>query len=210
MASVTARAYAELIHTPLYDQIRILREQKYPLQTSGQFRIPYYQPTIRNIRRYYQSGNDPEVLPTNAASLRGCGSTQSKIDHNLRSLNAFRRSRQFSRRLVIQQLRTYEHSIHNITVRATADIVATEGANSTLKYILYNCREHLPDQEIVHTTIDLFHYILEQNSMFVPIRNIEYVCIDRDIAFNFTSRRVRTIHRANVTAAGIDAMWSTL
>lgn len=39
MPSLTAKAFAELTHTPLYGQLRILREQKYPRQAPGLFKV---------------------------------------------------------------------------------------------------------------------------------------------------------------------------
>ena len=208
MAEVTAKAYSELIHTPLYGQLRILREQKYPKQTDGQFRIPYYQPALRCIRKYYQTNNDPVHLPSNAGGLAGCGTVQSRIDHNLRAVNAFRNGSQFPRPFAPQKVSTLEHTIHGVTIRFTPDLVALESAAQVPKFVMYNCSSQAPEAEIIRTTVELAHYILEQNGVIVPLRQVEYICLDSDTVHRFTTRRAATITRANQTAAAINAMWA--
>lgn len=62
MPEVTVKAFSELIHTPLYGQLRILNEQKYPRQAPGIFKIQYYRPALSAIRRYYGTGNNLGAL----------------------------------------------------------------------------------------------------------------------------------------------------
>ena len=212
MADVTVKAYAELIHTPLHGQMRILREHKYPKQTDGQFRIPYYQPAIRHIRKYFQSGNDPIHLPVTANDLRGAGQQQTKIDHNLRVISAFRNGSQSKRQCVLQPPVTYSLILGQVNIRATADIIVVDNAAAVPKYLLLDCREaHLrPEEEIIRTTVKLFHYTLSNNGIQIPVRNVEYICLDGDIVHRWTSLRQTTINRANGTAVGIDALWKAI
>ncbi len=180
MADVTVKAYAELIHTPLYGQMRILREQKYPNQTDGQFKMPYYQPAIRHIRRYYRSGNNPVHLPQTAQQVTGCGTQEARIAHNLRTINAFRNGDQFDRTFSLSNSETHHAVLNDVDIRATADLVVSENAGQVPLYLIYDCREQCPENEIIRTTVELFHYVLEQNDIDIPIRNVEYVCLDSE------------------------------
>ena len=212
MADLTVKAYAELIHTPLHGQLRILREHKYPKQTDGQFRIPYYQPAIRHIRRYYETGNNQIHLPGGVAELRGAGKDLTKINHNLRVIQCFRNGSQSARQCTLQRQATSSITLGPVNLRATPDIMLVEGVNAVAKFILFDCREpHLrPEEEIIRTTVELFHHTLTANGSQVPVRNIEYICLDGDVVYKWSSVRKKTLERAITTADGINAVWNSI
>lgn len=56
--AVTVKAFAELMNVPVYSQLSIIGQQKYPRRTPAIFQVPYYAETVRAIRRYYRNGSN--------------------------------------------------------------------------------------------------------------------------------------------------------
>jgi len=81
---LTVRALAEMMQLPLYEQVRILSEQKYPREAPQRFRIPYYSPGLVAIRNYYRSANDQGVLEEARDQIRLTVKNQARRNHNLR------------------------------------------------------------------------------------------------------------------------------
>lgn len=211
MPEMTVKAFAELMHTPLYGQWRILRDQKYPKQVPAAFRIPYYRPALRTIQRYYDHDNDPSTLPNTAHSIPGVTTAPGNAENNLRAIQAFRSGSQAVRQLSITPSNTFGHLINTVGIRATADFTATEGNSQQPRYLIYNLRESRPENEVIRTTVELFHFVLHQNGMTAPLGSIEYVHLQDDEVFRWTGqRRQLTIQRAQVTAQAIAAMWDSI
>lgn len=208
MPSLTVKAFAELIHTPLYGQLRILNEQKYPRQAPGFFKIQYYRPALNVIRRYFQYGNNLAHLPSNGGQIPGIGTKIDRVENNLRTINAFRSGNQRHRTLTVQQPHTWEVTLANVTVRATPDMLFTE--NDNLCFIILDCRQQSPEQEIIRTTVELFHHTLTQNGIAVPLRRMEYIHLESDTVHRWNSPRQTTITRANQTATAIGTLWESI
>lgn len=208
MPEVTVKAFSELIHTPLYGQLRILNEQKYPRQAPGIFKIQYYRPALSAIRRYYNNGNNLVMLPTNPNQITGVGQQDHKRDNNHRAIMSFRNGSQKDRTLSLHQRQTWELTLANITIRCTPDLYFTEGANQGM--ILFDCRGQQQEVEIVRTTLELFHRTLDQNGLQIPMRRIEYVHLDSDTVHRWNSPRRTTLNRANQTATAIQTLWDSL
>lgn len=190
MAELTVRAYAELIHTPLHGQLRILTEQKYPDEAPGSFKVPYYFPTLTAIRRYFQNGNNQAHLPATGDQLPGLGQNplQHRIDNNLRAINAFRNGTQRQRPLTLHPQQTWQLPlIETVIIRATPDLIVTEGANNG--YILLDCRDQQQENEIIRTTVELLHHTLSQNGVECPIRHVEYIHLCTDTVFRWNTVR---------------------
>jgi hypothetical protein len=202
------KAFAELIHTPLYGQLRILNEQKYPNQAPGFFKVQYYRPALTVIRRYYQTGNNLAHLPTSGAAIPGVGTTPHRIDHNLRAITAFRNGNQRHRTLAIHEPQTWELVLANVTLRATPDLIITENDNKG--YVLFDCREKAPETEIIRTTVELLHHTLAQNGIICPLRRVEYVHLESDTLHRWNTPRKQTTNRATQTAEAIETLWESI
>lgn len=210
MPSLTVKAFAELMHTPLYGQLRILREQKYPRQAPGLFKVQYYQPALRVIRRYFQQGNNAAVVPSNGTSIPGVGSKPDRVAHNCRVLNAFMNSTQSVRRFTLLNEDTFSIHLANMVVRATPELAVQEGMRPQIKYLIYDCREQCPEDEIVRTTVELMHHVITQSGQPCPMSAIEYVHLETDRMFSWNRPRQRTIRWASTTATAIGALWATI
>jgi len=208
MPAVTVKAFSELIHTPLYGQLRILNEQKYPKQAPGFFKIQYYRPALSAIRRYYLGGNNLALLPATAHEITGVGRQDHQRQNNHRTITAFRNGRQKDRPLVLSESQTWELTLGNVIIRCTPDLCFSEGGSSGI--ILFDCRDQEPEEEIIRTTVELFHCTLTENGVNLPMRRIEYIHLDSDKIHRWNARRQTTINRANQTAAAIQTLWDSI
>ncbi|MFO0945609.1 MAG: hypothetical protein U1D30_06650 [Planctomycetota bacterium] len=92
-------------------------------------------------------------------------------------------------------------------MKATPDFIVAENGKTDKRILLYDCREKCPEDEIVHTTIELFHYVLDKNGLGIPISSIEYVFLQEDRSVIRKKARTTTIKRAKETSAAIAALW---
>jgi len=208
MPDVTVKAFAELIHTPLYGQLRILNEQKYPKQAPGVFKIQYYRPALLAIRRYFQGGNNVALLPADAQQITGVGRQDHQRENNFRAISSFRRGTQKDRPLTLHEQQTWELALANVTLRCTPDMHFVEG--NDLGIILFDCREQQQEQEIIRTTIELVHHTLTKNGVQLPMRRVEYIHLNSDKVHRWNSCRQATIKRATQTAAAIQTLWDSI
>jgi len=208
MPEVTVKAFSELIHTPLYGQLRILNEQKYPRQAPGFFKIQYYRPALSAIRRYFRGGNNQAFLPATAQQITGVGKQEHQRDNNYRAITSFRRGLQKNRSLLVSDSQTWEVTLANIVVRCTPDLHFIEDGHQGV--ILFDCREQQTEVEIVRTTVELFHHTLASNGVDIQMRRVEYVHLDSDTVHHWNTPRQSTINRANQTAAAIQTLWDSI
>lgn len=207
MPSLSVRAAAELLHLPAYQQLRILTEQKYPTQQPQVFRTPFYQPALSAIRDYYRRSNDPMTIGQARAKIRELR-LPSRRDGNLRVLDAFEAGSQRSRRILPLSVPRLTTTIGNVQLRLGLDILADEAG--TTRRIYYNCRTAELDPEIAKTTLEIAHWLLEQNDLLVPTRSIEFVDFTRDRVHRISNRRPGTVKRLRMNARVIEALWATI
>jgi hypothetical protein len=205
--NVTVKAFSEFIHTPLYAQMRILHEQKYPKQSPAVFKMPYYAPTRRAILRYYRQGNDASHFPIDSAHVPS-GKSDAR-ENNFRSMQSFLNGSHAQRNLQVATSTTFESVISTTIVRFTPDVVGLE-SNGRTKYIVFDCTQLCPDREFIDTLIELAHFTLLANQVPVQVRDIEYIHLQTDQTFHRTTIRQRTITRATATARAIAAIWPTI
>jgi hypothetical protein len=205
--SLSVRAFAELIGLPAYEYVRILYEQKYPKQQPQIFRTPFYLPALSAIRNYYRAGNDLAVL---VAARQGI--SQLKLDtrreSNMRVLKSFERSRQARRRLQVAANPRRVASIRQVELRLGLDMSALDKGEPRPVY--YNCRSAALDDDLAHTTLDLAHWVLEENGIAPPAKALEYVDLADGRVHHIQKRRSTTLKRLREVARVIDALWPTI
>lgn len=205
--SISVKAYAELIHTPLYGQARILHDQKYPSQVPGKFKVQYYKPTLDAIRMFFRRGNNSSHFPSSATAVRG--NKQDIKTNNFRAMQAFLNSSQMARSFSVCQDVTFKTTMSGVTVRVTPDLIVLDQQNVT-KYLMLDCSATCPDQEFIDTVLDLSHHTLTQNGSTAKPRDIEYIHLESDHAFSRQTIRQRTLTRAVATAQLITSIWNTI
>lgn len=207
MPRLTVRALAELLDLSAYQQLRILQEQKYPRQEPQVFRAPYYQPALTAIRTYYQESNDSTVLGRARGAIRELR-LPSRRQSNLRVLEAFEESSQYKRRSLPIPRSQVLTRIGQLEIRLSLDMMADERGSTRRLY--YNCRTAKLEAEIARRTLEIAHWIMEQNGLDVPYRNLEYFDFANGRMFRIASRRPRTITSVRANARIIEALWNTI
>lgn len=196
------------MHLPLYEQLRILAEQKYPQQIPAVFRVPFYGPALRAIREYYRSGNDAGVIDGAAQELENSGYVRQKIDHNVAVLEQFRQGKQAERELTPVGGSKFVTVLSGLDVRFTPDLMAKAGDKT--RFILYNFRAAEPPKEIIRTILELAHVVLGGNDVECEPGDLEFVSVRADRSHRISAVRSRTVARARQNAKAILQLWPTV
>lgn len=207
MPRLTARAMAELLKLSMYEQVRILHEQKYPKQQPQKFRIPFYSPALSGIRAYYHGNNDPNAISHVRQVISNLRLDSRRIN-NHRVLDSFEGSRQYNRKLLPRNNPSIVASVSQLELRLSLDLRAEENEND--RFIYYNCRAAALDENIARSTIEIAHWILEENGLLVPIKAIEFVDLYSNQIHKASRRRPSTIKAVKENARIIRALWPTI
>lgn len=207
MPILTVRAMAELLELSMYEQVRILHEQKYPKQQPQTFRIPFYLPALSGIRTYYRDNNDPSALIRARQFITNLGLNTRRV-HNFRVLDSFEKSQEFNRKLEVKTNPSIVASVSQVDLKLSLDLRAEE--DDSPRFIYYNCRATALDKEIARTTIEIAHWVLEQNELQVPIKFIEFVDLHSNQIHKTSRRRPSIIKAVKENARIIQALWSTI
>lgn len=204
--ALTVRAFAEMLELPMYQQLRILSEQKYPRRTPTPYRIPFYQPAIAAIREFYVSGRQRRALQQATNAIQGSTMIDAKKRNNIRVIRSFQRSRQVGRTLVIQPRRRTAVPFHGVSLKYTPDLAGTEGGQD--KHLFYNVRQAPLTLEIARTTLELGHWVLSNRGLQVPLSSIEFVDLAaRGKVYRINRIRQQTIRRSTQNARAIVHIW---
>jgi len=207
MPSLTVRAMAEMLRLPAYEQVRILTEQKHPKQAPQIFRTPYYQPAITGIRAFYAEGNDLKQL--NAARSKALNAAQlSRRENVLRVIDKFEKSSAAKRSLVIAKNAKYTASVDDVQLRLSPDIQALDGDKPV--FIYYNCRAMGLDEEAAKSTLEIAHWVLEENGVDVKPIQIEYLDLATGTLHRVKKRRPTTVKALKANAKIISTLWPSL
>lgn len=207
--TLTVRAFAEMLELPLYEQLRILLEQKYPDKGPALFRVPYYRPAMTAIRRFYSSGRQMQEIHDTITAIRNSTMPASRIENNVRVIRSFERSQQPRRQLQTGQGQTMTSALSGVELKFTPDLSATEGQQQ--KYLLYNSRQAPITPELAKTTLELVHWVLIRNGINVPLSALEYVDLaHRGRVLRIQRVRPRTVKRAQQNARAIAHLWQTI
>jgi hypothetical protein len=208
--SLTVRAFAVLLESPLYEYERVLLDQKYPKREPTSYRIPYYSPAMAGIRRYFRSNRQFSAVQQAIADIAASSMKPAhRIDNNVRALRSFAQYRAHRRRgLTVQPIDRLETNMQGVNLRFTPDLPATEGQDQ--RFVIYNFRSAPIPDEVARATLELAHWVLERNGIVVPARALEYV--DLFVRRTYRTQHVRnvTIRRARQCARVVAQMWPTL
>jgi hypothetical protein len=208
--SLTVRAFAVLLESPLYEYERVLLDQKYPQREPTSYRIPYYSPALAGIRRYFRSNRQLSVVQQAIADIAVSGMKPAhRINNNVRALRSFAQYKAHRRRsLAVLPIDRLETNMQGVSLRFTPDLPATEGQDQ--RFVIYNCRNAPIPDEVARATLELAHWVLQKNGIIVPPRTLEYV--DLFVRRTHRAQNVRnmTIRRARQCARVVAQMWPTL
>jgi len=207
MPSLTVRSIAEMLRLPAFEQVRILTEQKYPKQQPQSFRTPYYQAALTGIRNFYSADHAKTSLADARAKAQAAGQL-TRRQNNLRVIDKFEESAQAARSLVPMANSRYSAEIERVVLRLSPDLQATEDDQRRVLY--FNCRNAKLDDEAAKYTLEIAHWLLEQNEIEVKPQQIEYIDLATGKLHRVKKRRAATIRALRANAQIIDALWPTL
>lgn len=202
--SLSVRAFAELIDLPAYDYERILHEQKYPRQQPQKFRTPYYSPALTGIREFYRSGNDRAVLLARQHAVSAIVE-EVRRRHNTRVLNDFASGKQARRSLTLAPNPRRIATFGQVQLRLSLDMIAIDQAVVVAVY--YHCRASRLDREFARTSLELAHWVMEQNRVVMPIGQLEFIDVSGSRVHRTGRRRLSTIKQARKVAKVVEALW---
>jgi len=207
MASLSVRAFAELLRLPAVQQVRILHDQKYPTSEPQSFRVPYYQPAMKGLRAYYRSDRNPAALQTARATSLGL-MPAARRDHNVRVLDQFAAGPQFGRTLLPVASPRFSTMVSGVTIRLQFDLVANE-ADST-RHILYNLRNELTDPDVARSALEIAYWVLQRDEHEIPMAWVEHIEISTGSARRINSVRKKTLQSVEQNANLIRTIWPTI
>jgi hypothetical protein len=184
---LTVRSLAEIVRKPANQRIRILHQQKYPKQIPQKFATPYYGKAVTAIRDFYRQGNDAAVLRAARRAFESL-TQETRRDNNKRVIDNFERmTDQTERELRVLSNTRYSAPLSTIEVKLSADLHAREGEDE--RFIYYNCRNSGVEAGYAVETLEIAHWVLEQNEVSVPISALEYVDLFARRIYRATRRR---------------------
>jgi hypothetical protein len=208
MPTLSTRAFAEMLSLTVYQQTRVLLEQKYPQKAPQVFKIPFYRSALSAIRKYYESENDPNVLNQSINDIMSANTIPAKKENNIRVLNCFAKSKQANRKLVLLANKKYSVTIGEVNIRLSFDFTAYDGKSA--KYIYYNFRNALLDEEAARLSLEISYYVMKANEIKAEMKDLEYIDLFSDKVYSYTSPRKTTSVKVKQNINIIDALWNTV
>jgi hypothetical protein len=204
---LTVKALAEMLKLPAYEQSRILYDQKYPKQQPQSFRTPYYQRALAGIREFFRTGNDAKVLAGAKNDLQSIGNATRRAN-NLRVLDKFAGAAVAKRKLQPLPNTRYGAMTGNVEIRLSPDLQALE--NDERKILYFNCRAAPITDEIAYLTVEIAHWVLDQNDVEIDIDHIEVIDLVNGKVHRRKTRRPSTVNAIKNNGKIIEALWSTV
>jgi hypothetical protein len=194
---------------PMYEQIRILHEQKFPKKVPNIFKIPYYRPALESIKKYYRNNRNQQIINQAIISIPQRIHNSIKADHNIRILTAFRGSPQSRRQLTLKPQNYLHANPHrNVTLRLSFDLEATERNDNVL--IFYNFRNVPIDKKIAEDTIQIAYWIILQHRIGISISEIEYVDLKLNKIYCVKRPSARIFRKITQYAQIVNNNWSSI
>jgi len=198
---------AEMMKLPLYEQLRILTEQKYPRQGAQMFKTPYYQRALTGIRQYFRKGNEPKVLLETIAKSESLGNLAQR-KHNIRVVEAFAASSQKDRKLGVKTAPVAEAAIGDVSLKLSPDLFVDENGEDRVLYI--NSRNVKIEEEVARLTMEIGHWVTSQCGLQFAPRQFEYLDLAGGVLHVGKKSRMATLKQLEGNAHVISTIWPTL
>jgi len=202
---LSARSAAKFVRLPAVEQMRLLHDQKYPRQVPQVFKQPYYAPPIKGIRDFLERGL-PGLVDARA-KIQGL-SVKSRREHCERVLTQFIESEHAHRGLKPTPTLRYYASMSDLELRLSPDLSAMDGEEERIIYLNANASEQEP--EAAKMTLEIAHWVLEQNEVKIDPRRIEFIDLFSGKLYTIKRRREKTIKLLEENAKIIESLWPTI
>jgi len=199
---LSARNAAKFLSLSMLEQTRLLHDQKYPSQTP---KIIYYAPPIAGIRGFLESG--PAALIDARAQIQGI-KVASRRMHCLRALEQFVQSDHAKRGLKPITSHRYSAQLHGLELRLSPDLWALEGDEDRVIY--FNANVTPQDAEHARKTVEIAHWLLEQNHLNIKPEQIEFIDLSTGVLHKFKKPRTKTMKDLGENAKVISDLWPSI
>lgn len=199
---LSARNAAKFLTMNMLEQKRLLLDQKYPTQKP---KIIYYAPPVAGIRDFLEFG--PETLINTRAQIQGI-KVASRRMHCLRALEQFVQSDHAKRGLKPVTMHRYSAHLHDLELRLSPDLWAFEGDEERVIY--FNANVTPQDAEQARKTVEIAHWLLEQNNLNIKPEQIEFIDLSTGVLHKFKKTRAKTMKDLSENAKVIGDLWPTL
>lgn len=204
---LTAKAFAEMLPLPAYDQQRVLHDQKYPKQQPQTFRTPYYQASLTGICNFFRSANDVRCLTSARNDLQNIGNLARRT-HNLRVLDKFANPALIRRKLNPLPNTRYTALIGSVEIKLSPNLQAME--NDEFRVIYFNCRNAPITEEVATLTVEIANWVLEQNEVEIAFDHVEVIDLFTGSIHRRKKARRSTLATIKANARIIEALWITV
>lgn len=204
---LTVRSMADMLRLPAHAQSRILSEQKNPKTAPNSFKTPYYAKALAGLRQYYEASNDLRALTAARSKIEGIGQ-QSKRQNNLRVLDKFQAHPIASRAFVPGANTRHTALVGSVLVKLSPDLQCQEDGKPRIIY--FHSRGEKLDDEVARTTIEIAHWVLEENGIALDVTQIEFADLFSGKIHQTKKRRSQTIKQMKENARIIEVLWPTL
>jgi hypothetical protein len=202
---LSVRTAASFLRLPAVEQMRILHDQKYPKQVPQVFRQPYYQPALTSIRHVLENG--ASGLVTARAELQRVTQPSRRM-HSMRVLEQFIGSEHAKRLLQPTVHKRFYANVNGLELRLSPDLFAFEGDEERFIYFNFKAEQYNP--ESAKMTIEIAHWLLEQNKLEVMPEQIEFIDLFTGTLYRVKKRRAKTLKLLEENAKLIRSLWPTI
>jgi len=196
------RNAARFLRLPAAKHSRFLHDQKYPRGSPQTFKQPFYAPAIFGIREVVKRGF-PGLIEARAKLARV--SSDSRRNNLTRVLESFAGSPYAKRRLTLATAHRYHAEIHNLELRFSPHIVATE--DDEMRYIYFHEKGKECDPEEARLTLEFGCWILKQNGVDVQPRQLELIDLFTGKLYKGQEPRVETVKTLEELVKIINKLW---
>jgi hypothetical protein len=198
---------AEMLRLPAHAQSRILSEQKNPKAAPNSFKTPYYAKALTGLRQYFEGRNDPKALVAAKNKIESIGQL-SKRTNNIRVLDKFQENSIAARTFIPEANTRHSALLGSVLIKLSPDLQGTE--NGIQRVLYFHCRGEKLDEEVARTTIEIGHWVLEENKIALDPKQIEFIDLFSGKIHQTKTRRNQTIKQMRENARIIEILWPTL
>ncbi|MCL1633839.1 hypothetical protein M2650_04170 [Luteimonas sp. SX5] len=202
---LSARNAAKYFLLPGADQIRLLRDQKFPRLEPQVFKQPYYAISKRGIRAFLERG--PESLVDTRAQIQRMRNAPQRM-HLTRVLGEFLNSEHAQRGLKPISFPRCQAYIRNLELRLSPDLVAYEGKEE--RFIYFNEKAEQCSPEVARITLEIAYWILKQNGVELKPQQLEYIDLFTGVLYRGRKPRKKTMQDLEENARLIESLWPTI
>ena len=128
--------------------------------------------------------------------------------HSMRVIEQFVQSDYAQRGLKPTPSRRYYAHMGELELRLSPDLFALEGDEERIIY--FNANASQQDPETAKMTLEVAHWVLEQNGADVKLEQVEFIDLFTGRLHKIKKRREKTIKLLEENAKVIESLWPTI